>query len=270
MGLVCGLLGTAPKPAVGLGRDAGRDGAMLVPLSVWPMRWCSPSRRSGSRITCSAALARLRAAPLLTPIPGPPACNHHYDHRRTNARARLRFSSSSATKSCRASAPDKHPPKVIEAARRTGPEPVLARIVGDDRAPSRPRCARPSPAATSCSAAAASAPPDDHTRYCAAALGVGLELRSQGADRGACDVARERQRWGGPADNVPGSAWACSPARLIIQIPQPRSRASAVPGRAGACAFRAGFPVMAQPMIEQVLDRRYPLFARQRCFRTAR
>jgi molybdopterin-biosynthesis enzyme MoeA-like protein len=99
------------------------------------------------------------------------------------------------------------------------------------------------------------ATPDDHTRQCAAAaLGVPLELHPE--------AEREiRGRFGGEA----------TPQRLAMGefpkgasiIPNPVNR---IPGF--SCAehhFVPGFPQMAQPMVEWVLESRYrPLFHSQR------
>src|SRR6185295_6988194 len=91
------------------------------------------------------------------------------------------------------------------------------------------------------------ATPDDHTRQCAAAaLGVGLKLHA--------DAEREiRGRFGGET----------TPQRLAMGefpkgasiIPNPVNR---IPGFSVADHhFVPGFPQMAQPMMEWVLDTRY-------------
>jgi molybdopterin-biosynthesis enzyme MoeA-like protein len=92
------------------------------------------------------------------------------------------------------------------------------------------------------------ATPDDHTRQCAAeAAGVALELHPEAE-------AEIRGRFGGEA----------TPQRLKMGefpegsriIPNPYNR---IPGFSlGDHHFVPGFPVMAWPMVEWVLDTRYP------------
>ena len=99
------------------------------------------------------------------------------------------------------------------------------------------------------------ATPDDHTRQCAAAaLGVGLKLHP--------DAEREiRGRFGG--ETTPERlAMGEFPAGAQI-IPNPVNR---IPGFSLAeHHFVPGFPQMAWPMVESVLDTRYrDLFDRQR------
>ncbi len=105
------------------------------------------------------------------------------------------------------------------------------------------------------------ATPDDHTRQCAAAaLGVPLALHP-----GARDLIIERMRdvaaeQGQPfepdrADNVHRLNMGVFPegADVDTEPVQQDRRAS----RVGAVHFVPGFPVMAWPMIEWVLDHRY-------------
>lgn len=92
------------------------------------------------------------------------------------------------------------------------------------------------------------ATPDDHTRQCAAdALGVGLELHpdAEAAIRSRTDmvITPQRLRMG----EFPHGS------RII---PNPYNR---IPGfSVGDHHFVPGFPVMAWPMVEWVLDQRYP------------
>jgi len=92
------------------------------------------------------------------------------------------------------------------------------------------------------------ATPDDHTRQCAAdALGVGLELHpdAEAAIRSRTDmeITPQRLRMG----EFP---------RGSRVIPNPYNR---IPGfTVGDHHFVPGFPVMAWPMVEWVLDQRYP------------
>ena len=174
---------------------------------------------------------------------------------------------------------DKHLPKVIELLGARGLSLSWARIVGDDRA--RITAALREAFASgdivfSCGGIGAT--PDDHTRQCAAAaLGVGLELHPEARaliEERMRDVAREQgQPWEPDRpDNVHRLNMGVFPAGATI-IPNPYNK---IPGFScagagqGAVHFVPGFPVMAWPMIEQVLDQRYThLFARQqRCERS--
>jgi molybdopterin-biosynthesis enzyme MoeA-like protein len=109
------------------------------------------------------------------------------------------------------------------------------------------------------------ATPDDHTRQCAAqALGVGLALHSQAADlirERMQDVAREQGVPYEPerADNVHRLNMGVFPVGAQI-IPNPYNKIagfSCQGARGGWVHFLPGFPVMAWPMMEWVLDTRY-------------
>ena len=175
---------------------------------------------------------------------------------------------------------DKHLPKVIELLGARGLSLSWVRIVGDDRA--RITAALREAFASgdivfSCGGIGAT--PDDHTRQCAAAaLGVGLELHPEARaliEERMRDVAREQgQPWEPDRpDNVHRLNMGVFPVGATI-IPNPYNK---IPGFScagagqGALHFVPGFPVMAWPMIEQILDQRYAhLFARQqRCERSA-
>jgi molybdopterin-biosynthesis enzyme MoeA-like protein len=156
---------------------------------------------------------------------------------------------------------DKHLAKVIELLAARGLMLAWARYVGDDR----PRItAALREAFTSgdlvFSCGGIGATPDDHTRQCAAAaLGVDLVLhpearelilarmRDLAAEQG---VAYEPDR----PDNVHRLNMGVFPAGASI-IPNPYNK---IPGfGVGDVHFVPGFPVMAWPMIEWVLDQRY-------------
>ena len=110
------------------------------------------------------------------------------------------------------------------------------------------------------------ATPDDHTRQCAAAaLGVPLELHPEAE---ACireriaDVARESGRE--PEFEAPDNLQRLKMGEFprgasIIANPYNKIPGFSIdnPGGAGAHHFVPGFPVMAWPMIEAVLDSRY-------------
>jgi molybdopterin-biosynthesis enzyme MoeA-like protein len=156
---------------------------------------------------------------------------------------------------------DKHLARVIELLGARGLALAWARFVGDDRA----RIVQ-----VLCDAFAGGdvvfccggigATPDDHTRQAAAqALGVPLELHPQA---GALIVERMRDvaaEQGVPfeperADNVHRLNMGCFPIGATI-IPNPYNK---IPGfSVGDVHFVPGFPVMAWPMIEALLDARY-------------
>ncbi len=168
---------------------------------------------------------------------------------------------------------DKHMPKVIELLAERGLSLSWVRYVGDDR----PRLEAALRDAFSSgdivfSCGGIGATPDDHTRQCAAAaLGVELELHPEAKaliEERMRDVAREQgQTWEpGRSDNQHRLNMGVFPRGATI-IPNPYNK---IPGFSctglgqGAVHFVPGFPVMAWPMIESVLEQRYAdLFARQ-------
>lgn len=162
---------------------------------------------------------------------------------------------------------DKHMPKVIELLSARGLALSYADYVGDspERITSTLRRAF-STADIVFSCGGIGATPDDHTRQCAArALGVGLVLHPQAEvliRERMQDTAREQ---GVPyeadqPDNVQRLNMGVFPEGARI-VPNPYNK---IPGFSchgpggGAVHFVPGFPVMAWPMIEWVLDHEYP------------
>jgi molybdopterin-biosynthesis enzyme MoeA-like protein len=161
---------------------------------------------------------------------------------------------------------DKHLPKVIELLAARGLALAWARYVGDDppRITADLRDAFDSgDAVFSCGGIGAT--PDDHTRQCAAAaLGRPLALHPQARDlivERMRDLAAEKGVPFEPDrdDNAHRLNMGVFPAGAEI-IPNPYNKiagfsvASAADG--AGVYFVPGFPVMAWPMIEWVLDRR--------------
>ena len=156
---------------------------------------------------------------------------------------------------------DKHLAKVIELLSARGLALAWARYVGDDR-PRITAALREAFAGGDLvfSCGGIGATPDDHTRQCAAAaLGVGLALHPQARDlilQRMRDIAAEQGLPYEPdrADNVHRLNMGVFPVGAEI-IPNPYNK---VPGFSVAQVhFVPGFPVMAWPMIEWVLDQRY-------------
>jgi len=156
---------------------------------------------------------------------------------------------------------DKHLPKVIELLNERGLQLAWAEYVGD--APERiaatlQRAFAGGGVVFSCGGIGAT--PDDHTRQCAArALGVELELHPE-AERlireRMQDVAREQGVPYEPdrPDNVHRLNMGVFPKGAAL-IPNPYNK---IPGfSVGDVHFVPGFPVMAWPMIEWVLDEKY-------------
>ncbi|MDO9094489.1 MAG: molybdopterin-binding protein [Rubrivivax sp.] len=156
---------------------------------------------------------------------------------------------------------DKHLPKVIELLGARGLSLSWARYVGDDR----PRITADLQHAFGSgdlvfSCGGIGATPDDHTRQCAAAAaGVELQLHPQARelilDR-MRDVAAEQGQAFEPErpDNLHRLNMGVFPAGARI-LPNPYNK---IPGFSlGHVHFVPGFPVMAWPMIEWVLDQQY-------------
>ncbi len=162
---------------------------------------------------------------------------------------------------------DKHLPKVIELLGARGLQLAYADYVGDDPDRITATLAR----AFACgdivfSCGGIGATPDDHTRLCAArALGVELALHPQAElliRERMQDVAREQGLTYEPdrPDNVHRLNMGVFPVGAQI-IPNPYNKipgfSCASPAGQGAVHFVPGFPVMAWPMVEWVLDTFY-------------
>jgi molybdopterin-biosynthesis enzyme MoeA-like protein len=162
---------------------------------------------------------------------------------------------------------DKHLPKIIELLGARGLQLAHADYVGDD--PQRitatlARAFASGEVVFSCGGIGAT--PDDHTRQCAArALGSDLVLHPQAEAlirERMQDVAREQGVPYEPdrPDNVHRLNMGVFPAGARI-IPNPYNKipgfSCASPAGQGAVHFVPGFPVMAWPMIEWVLDQHY-------------
>ena len=161
---------------------------------------------------------------------------------------------------------DKHMPKVIELLAARGLALSYADYVGDDPARITATLRRAfSSGDTVFSCGGIGATPDDHTRQCAArALEVELALHPEAEAlirERMQDTAREQ---GVPyeadrPDNVHRLNMGVFPVGARI-IPNPYNK---IPGfsfdgaAGGSVHFVPGFPVMAWPMIEWVLDRHY-------------
>lgn len=156
---------------------------------------------------------------------------------------------------------DKHMPKVVELLGARGLMLSWARYVGDDR----PRITAALKDAFASgdivfSCGGIGATPDDHTRQCAAAaLGVPLALHPEAKrliQERMQDVAREQGQPYEPdrPDNVHRLQMGVFPEGATL-IPNPYNK---IPGfSVGNVHFVPGFPVMAHPMIEALLDGRY-------------
>jgi molybdopterin-biosynthesis enzyme MoeA-like protein len=156
---------------------------------------------------------------------------------------------------------DKHLAKIIELLSARGLMLDWARYVGDDR--TRITAALREAFATgdlvfSCGGIGAT--PDDHTRQCAAAaLGVALALHPQARDlilERMRDIALEQGKPYEPdkPDNIHRLNMGMFPAGASI-IPNPYNKIAGF--SVNHVHFVPGFPVMAWPMMEWVLDQRY-------------
>lgn len=165
---------------------------------------------------------------------------------------------------------DKHLPKTIELLGARGMQLGYADYVGDDPVRITATLARAFAAARTSgdvvfSCGGIGATPDDHTRQCAAkALGVELALHPEAKRlimERMQDVAKEQGLPYEPdrEDNIHRLNMGVFPVGAQI-IPNPYNK---IPGFScqageGAVHFVPGFPVMAWPMMEWVLDQRYP------------
>ncbi len=156
---------------------------------------------------------------------------------------------------------DQHLPKVIELFKARGLQIDYANYVGD--VPDRITVTLQRAFASGdvvFSTGGIGATPDDHTRACAArALGVALALHPQAKnliEQRMQDTAREQGKIFDPAtsDNVHRLNMGMFPTGATI-IPNPYNK---IPGfSVGHVHFLPGFPIMAWPMIEWVLDTWY-------------
>jgi molybdopterin-biosynthesis enzyme MoeA-like protein len=165
---------------------------------------------------------------------------------------------------------DKHMPKLIELLAARGLQLEWAEYVGDS--PERitatlQRAFVSGDLVFSCGGIGAT--PDDHTRQCAAkALGIDLELHPQAEAlirERMQDIAREQGTTyeADRPDNIHRLNMGVFPkgARLI---PNPYNK---IPGfSVGHVHFVPGFPVMAWPMMEWVLDSHYRHLFRDRAY----
>lgn len=157
---------------------------------------------------------------------------------------------------------DKHLARVIELLAVRGMALAWARYSGDERARITPllrEAFASGDVVFSCGGIGAT--PDDHTRQCAAAaLGVPLRLHPQARElivQRMRDVAAEQGLAFEPqrADNLHRLNMGVFPEGATL-IPNPYNR---IPGFSiGNVHFLPGFPVMAWPMIEWLLDTQYP------------
>lgn len=160
---------------------------------------------------------------------------------------------------------DKHFPKVVELLAARGLQLSWAEYAGDDRdriTGILKRTFASDDIVFSCGGIGAT--PDDHTRQCAAAaLGVPLELHPEAKARiqeRIADVAREEGRQ--PDLDAPENAHRLKMGEFpqgasIIPNPYNKIPGFAISHGKGAHYFVPGFPVMAWPMIEWVLDTHY-------------
>ena len=164
---------------------------------------------------------------------------------------------------------DKHLPKVIDLLAARGLALSWARYVGDD--PARitadlTHAFGSGDVVFSCGGIGAT--PDDHTRQCAArALGAELALHPQARDFIVERMRETAAEQGKPFepdrhDNIHRLNMGVFPVGAAI-IPNPFNKIAgfslpSTAGGAGGVYFVPGFPVMAWPMIEWVLDQHYP------------
>jgi molybdopterin-biosynthesis enzyme MoeA-like protein len=170
---------------------------------------------------------------------------------------------------------DKHLPKVIELLGARGLQLAYADYVGDspDRITATLKRAFASgDVVFSCGGIGAT--PDDHTRQCAAkALGAALALHPQAEvliRERMQDIAKEQGVPYEPdrPDNIHRLNMGVFPAGAEI-IPNPYNKIAGFSCRGpagGAVHFVPGFPVMAWPMVEWVLDQLYPHLFRQAAY----
>ncbi|MES2414601.1 MAG: molybdopterin-binding protein [Pseudomonadota bacterium] len=164
---------------------------------------------------------------------------------------------------------DKHLPKIIELLGARGLQLSFADYVGDDPERITATLARAFEGARrsgdvvfSCGGIGAT--PDDHTRQCAAkALGIGLELHPEAKvliTERMKDTAKEQGVPFDPDrhDNIHRLNMGVFPVGAgIITNPYNKIPGFTCKAGEGAVHFLPGFPVMAWPMMEAVLDAQY-------------
>jgi len=163
---------------------------------------------------------------------------------------------------------DKHLPKVVELLGARGLALAWARYVGDERrlitAALRDAIASRD-AVFSCGGIGAT--PDDHTRQCAAAaLGVELALHPEANALITQRMQEQAVEKGVPFDpNAPDNVHRLNMGVFPLGAQIIANPFNRIPGfSVGEVHFVPGFPVMAHPMIEALLDGRYrPLHGSQ-------
>lgn len=161
---------------------------------------------------------------------------------------------------------DKHLPKLIELLQARGLSLAYAHMVGDDpaRITEQLRQAFASGDVVF-SFGGIGATPDDHTRQCAAAaLGEPLKLHPDARDLILQRMRDLAEQQGKPFDaNAPEHLGRLNmgvfpESATLIHNPYNRIPGFSCPGTgAGRVHFVPGFPVMAWPMVESVLDQQY-------------
>jgi molybdopterin-biosynthesis enzyme MoeA-like protein len=167
---------------------------------------------------------------------------------------------------------DKHLPKVAELLSARGLSLAWARCIGDDRTriTATLREAFASGEVVFC-CGGIGATPDDHTRQCAAAaLGLELALHPEAKaliEQRMRDIATEQGQEFDPQrpDNVHRYNMGVFPVGAqLIHNPYNKIPGFTCRGEGGGVVhFVPGFPVMAWPMIESVLDTDYRAWQRQ-------
>ena len=273
IGIVCGYLGAAPSIVWASGLIFAAAFFVLVPLAIWIYTLVFAFSGLWFAHYCLDALARLRAQRAALAAASAVADREHRYSSCDNTMGRTMSQSFGllviGDEILSGKRLDKHMPKVIEMLAARGHQLAWAEYVGD--VPARITAALARAFASGdivFSTGGIGATPDDHTRQCAAAaLGVPLALHPEAElliRERMQDTAREQGTIYEPdrADNVHRLNMGVFPLGANII----RNGYNKIPGfSVGDVHFLPGFPVMAWPMIESVLDERYPhLFTHQR------
>jgi molybdopterin-biosynthesis enzyme MoeA-like protein len=169
---------------------------------------------------------------------------------------------------------DKHLPKIIELLSARGIALDWAEYVGDSPARITATLKRAFASGDIVfSTGGIGATPDDHTRQCAAAaLGAPLQLHPEAESlirQRMQDLAKEQGTTYEPnhPDNIHRLNMGVFPAGAQL-IPNPYNKIPGfyVLGERGGIYFVPGFPVMAWPMVEWVLDNLYPHLHRKSAY----